>query len=43
MMKEKIPYGMIRGGGGGKEGGSRFPAKPFTGGQAQNFIINCGT
>lgn len=42
MMKEKIPYGRIRGGG-GKRGGSRFPAKPFTGGQAQNFIINCGT
>ena len=41
MMKEKIPYGRIRGGGG--EGESRFPAKPFTGGQAQNFIINCGT
>ena len=41
MMKEKIPYGRIRGG--GEEGGSRFPAKPFTGGQAQNFIINCGT
>ena len=42
MMKEKIPYGRIRGGGGGG-GGGRFPAKPFTGGQAQNFIINCGT
>lgn len=41
MMKEKIPYGRI--GGGGERGGSRFPAKPFTGGQAQNFIINCGT
>ena len=40
MMKEKIPYGRIRGGG---KGESRFPAKPFTGGQAQNFIINCGT
>ena len=33
----------MEGFGGGGEGESRFPAKPFTGGQAQNFIINCGT